>query len=131
MADEHLEPPKETADAALQWMRDRAARPGQQALFRGQVKVYPTIFPSLLRDTVSEELRNAWWDVTRHFIAERNGLTGYQIPSPHDALAVIQHYLIKSPVVDVTGTPEIALYFALADPASTGTRVVYAANEAT
>jgi hypothetical protein len=129
MADEHLEPPKESAAAALQWMRERASRPGH-ALFRGQIKVYPTIFPSLLRDTVSEEPRKAWWGVTRRFISSRDGLTGYQIRSPHDALAVIQHYLIKSPVLDVTGTPEIALYFALLDPASTATRVVYAAEQA-
>lgn len=122
-------PPEESA-AALRWMQGRAARPGQ-ALFRGQVKVYPTVVPSLLRSTVSDACRDAWWDVTRHFISARNGLTGYQIASPHDALAVIQHYLIKSPVIDVTGTPEIALYFALADPTSTATRVVYAADEAT
>jgi hypothetical protein len=63
-------------------MRGRASRPGQ-ALFRGQVKVYPTIFPSLLRDNVSDALRNAWWGVARHFISSRDGLTGYQIPSPH------------------------------------------------
>jgi hypothetical protein len=130
VADEYPEPaPKDSAADALQWMQERASRPGQ-ALFRGQIKVYPTIFPSLLRDTVSEELRNAWWSVTRRFISARDGLTGYQIRSPHDALAVIQHYLIKSSVIDVTGTPEIALYFALLDPASTETRVVYAADEA-
>jgi hypothetical protein len=99
-------------------------------LFRGQSRVYPTVYPSLLRDNVSEQDHLSWWSVTRKFISSRNGLAGYSIPSPHDALAIVQHYLLKSPVIDVTGTPKIALYFALAEQASGATRVVYAADAA-
>src|SRR5882724_4247879 len=90
---DHPEPaPKGSAADALQWMRERErdSRPGR-VLFRGQVTVYPTIFPSLLRDTVSKELRDAWWSVTRRFIASRHGLTGYQIRSPHDASHSTMH----------------------------------------
>jgi hypothetical protein len=45
-------------------------------------------------------------------------------------VAIVQHYLVKSPVLDVTGTPEIALYFAMMDPSATEARVVYAADAA-
>ena len=41
---------------------------------------------------------------------------------------LLQHYILRSPVIDLTGTPEVALYFALLG-ATTGQKcVVYAIN---
>jgi hypothetical protein len=114
-----------SATEALHWMLARNREPGE-VLFRGQIAIYPCIFPSLMRENISEEQRRIWWAVTRRFIGSRSGLTGYRIEHPHDALAVIQHYLVKSPVLDLTGTPEIALYFALGNPTSRARRIVYA-----
>jgi hypothetical protein len=110
---------------ALKWLKDLSSR-GKQVVFRGQTRIYPSILPSLLRADVSEEDRRIWWAVLRRFISNRDGLTGYRVRSPHDAIAVVQHYLVKSPVVDVTGTPEIALYFALMNRSTEPTRIVYA-----
>lgn len=117
-----------TSADALAWMQEQMAD-GRQMVFRGQARVYPTIIPSLCRgDTVSDEDRARWYSVLRRFVGNRAGLTGYDIRSEHDAVAIIQHYLVKSPVIDVTGTPEIALYFAMLNPAAEGPRVVYAAD---
>jgi hypothetical protein len=112
-----------TARDALEWMRGRSGN--KQVLFRGQNRIYPTVRPSLVRENIEECDRMSWWAVLRRFVASRGGLTGYQL-QPHDAVAVVQHYLVKSPVIDVTGTPEIALYFALMNAGSEQERVVYA-----
>jgi hypothetical protein len=53
------------------------------------------------------------WTVCRRFTTAAHGITGYQIPNEHARLAILQHYVGRSPVIDVTATPEIALYFAL------------------
>jgi hypothetical protein len=114
-----------SARDALDWM-EKLSSGGRNLLFRGQSRVYPTILPSLLRNNVTEEERNAWWTVLRWFGVARNGVTGYGIKSPHDVLALVQHYLLLSPVIDLTGTPIIALYFAMANASSDDPRVVYA-----
>jgi hypothetical protein len=114
-----------TASDALDWMRELSTS-GEPMLFRGQTDVYPTILPSLLRPEVSQEDRSKWWAVTRRLISSSSSLTGYKIRSPHDVLAITQHYLQKSPVIDMTATPEIALSFALGTQSKGGDRVVYA-----
>ena len=54
-------------------------------------------------------------------------LTGYPIEKVHDRLSILQHYIGRSPVIDLTGDPEIALYFALlGDSTEDEDRVVYA-----
>ena len=93
---------------ALAWMRSRAPSP-QKVLSRSQTKLYPDTFSSLYRREVGEEERRQW-TVLRRLVSGRDGLTACRIRSPHEGLAVVQHYLIKSPAIDVTGTPEIALY---------------------
>jgi hypothetical protein len=122
-------PDGSSAIDALKWMRGRVSGTNQ-VLFRGQTRIHPTILPSLLRPNMSDEDRRQWWAVLCQFVRSRDGVTGYHIPSPHDAVAIVQHYLIRSPVLDVTGTPEIALYFATRDLSSNEMRVVYAADAA-
>ena len=53
------------------------------------------------------------WTVCRRFNTAASGITGYSIPKEHDRLAILQHYIGRSPVIDLTATPEVALYFAL------------------
>ena len=114
-----------TAADALAWMQSRTDG-SAQVLFRGQSYIYPTIVPSLLRDDICADERNRWWAVLRKFVGSRNGLTGYHIRSPHDAVAIVQHYLVRSPVLDVTGDSDVALYFATRRAPSKDLRVVYA-----
>jgi hypothetical protein len=126
MSKQHMAGLPSAADA-LSWMRERDFGSGQ-VLFRGQREVHPTVPPSLLRQDVREEDRRRWWQVLRRFVSSRDGLNGYRIGSAHDAVAIVQHYLVKSPVIDLTGTPEIALYFALQNPSPDKPQVVYAAD---
>lgn len=116
-----------SAAAALAWMREQVSA-NTLVLFRGQKELYPTIAPSLLRQNVGEEDRQNWWRVLRRFVSSRNGLAGYEIRSAHDAVAIIQHYLGKSPVIDMTGTPEVALYFAMKNASPEKLQVVYRAR---
>lgn len=120
-------PREPNAADALSWMREQALGTNQ-VLFRGQRQLYPTIPPSLLRQDVSEEDRRRWWQALRRFVSSRSGLAGYGIGSAHDAVAIVQHYLVKSPVIDLTGTPEVALYFAIRNASSETSQVVYAAD---
>ena len=65
------------------------------------------------------------WALCRWFQKAAAGVTGYSIPNEHDRLAILQHYIGRSPVIDLTATPEIALYFALSGAISGSTCVVY------
>ena len=113
-----------TAAEALAWMR--RTRADREMLYRGQSRVWPTVKPSITRD--SEDLKRRMWTVVHSFCA--NGaahVTGYRIEKMHDRLSVLQHYIGRSPVIDLTGTPEVALYFALKHAASTPS-VVYSVD---
>jgi hypothetical protein len=105
-------------------MRARVKNSGSPVLFRGQNQVYPTIKPSLAR-LPDEEMR-AMAGLCRWFMRTADGVTGYRVPSEHDKLAILQHYIGRSPVIDLTGTPEVALYFALLNDNAGEDRVVYA-----
>jgi hypothetical protein len=99
-----------TARDALSWMEDQAAS-HRRVLFRGQNRVYPSIRPSMAR--LDEETMVRMWNICRRFHTAAHGITGFHISSGSDRLAVLQHYIGYSPVIDLTGTPAIALYFAL------------------
>ena len=116
---------KSTAADALRWMNSRKSS-SETFLFRGQTSIYPTIKPSVFREHIDDGDRHAWLRTVDRFVAKRGGVTGYQINEQHDAIALIQHYLVKSPVIDLTGTPEIALYFSLLGQDQQADRVVYA-----
>ncbi|WP_205504624.1 FRG domain-containing protein [Rufibacter psychrotolerans] len=54
------------------------------------------------------------------------GITGYALKRL-DEVALVQHYLEVSPMLDLTGTPEVALYFALlGSEGRVGPQVIYA-----
>lgn len=96
----------------LEWMkRKKASTKPADVLFRGQNRVWPTVKPSITRD--DEQTRREMWTICRWFHRAAAGITGYSIPSEHDRLAILQHYILRSPVIDLTATPEIALHFAL------------------
>lgn len=100
-----------SAREAIEWMKGKAHGRGDRVLFRGQNRVWPTITPSITR--LDEQTMKDMWAICRWFGTAAHGVTGYCIPNEHDRLAILQHYLVRSPVIDLTATPEIALYFAL------------------
>ena len=99
-----------SASDALEWMKDQSRGDGQ-VLFRGQTRYWPTIKPSITRD--DEDTRRAMWDICRVFHSRANAISGYRTKPGHHRLGILQHYILRSPVIDLTGTPEIALYFAI------------------
>ena len=118
-----------SAQDALDWMHEQKAK--GMALFRGQTRKHKSIRPTLFRDQVSEESRICWWRVRKRFNSafKNYGIDGYRVPTYHDAEAMLQHYLGKSAVIDVTGTPEVALHFALLNQTVGQTHIVYAFDE--
>jgi FRG domain len=70
--------------------------------------------------------QTALMSVIREFPRYAAGITGYAIPNVVDRLGLLQHYVGRSPVVDLTGTPNVALYFALLGAAPKMKCVVYA-----
>lgn len=106
-------PKLETRSAieALEWMQDQK-NSDDGILFRGQTQVYPTIRPSIAR-IEDQKTQNEMWAICRLFYGNAMGVTGYLIENGHDRLSILQHYILQSPVIDLTGTPEVALYFAL------------------
>jgi hypothetical protein len=111
-----------SARETLQWMKTKASDNGD-VLFRGQNRVWRTVKPSITRDDA--ETRKDMWTLCRWFQKAAAGITGYSIPNEHDRLAILQHYIGRSPVIDLTVTPEIALYFALSGAITGSTCVVY------
>jgi hypothetical protein len=105
-----------SARDALEWMKSKAAGHGDRFLFRGQNRVWPSIKPSITR--LDDQTIRDMYNVCRWFQRAAQGIGGYCIPNEHDRLAILQHYIGRSPVIDLTATPEVALYFALlgADP---------------
>lgn len=112
------------ATDALLWMRERQRSNGSLWLFRGQSHVYSRIQPSLAR--LGEEARVVMYNACRRFHVAAAGVTGYAVPSNLDRLGLLQHYVGLSPLLDLTGTPEIALYFALLGSKPEDECVVYA-----
>ena len=113
-----------SAKKALAWMESLVVELDKGVLFRGQRRVYPTVLPSIARDC--EPTRQRFRGITRLFCSSQTmHLTGYRIEKVHDRLSILQHYIGRSPVIDLTGDPRIALYFALLGD-STENRVVYA-----
>lgn len=97
---------------ALDWMNDQKSKE-QLTLFRGQTQIWKSVLPSLMRPNVSDEDREKWQDTTVRFVSASQQVTGASVGGPHHALGLVQHYLGKSTVIDVTGSPDVALYFAL------------------
>lgn len=112
---------------ALRWMKSKTGNDEDRVLFRGQNQVWPFVRPSITRD--DEQTRKEMWTVCRRFNTAASGITGYSIPKEHDRLAILQHYIGRSPVIDLTATPEVALYFALLGAQPGRECVVYSINQ--
>ena len=113
------------AQDALEWMWGQARESSDLVLFRGQRRAWPTIKPSIARD--GESAKHRMWAIVRWFCSHQAWhLTGYPIENVHHRLAILQHYVGRSPVVDLTAGPEIALYFALKNAEDGDECVVYA-----
>ncbi|MBS0347135.1 MAG: FRG domain-containing protein [Proteobacteria bacterium] len=115
-----------SAGDALEWMRRKADDQGDRILFRGQNRIWPTVKPSITR--LDEQTMMEMWAICRWFHTAAHGVAGYQIPNEHDRLAILQHYIGRSPVIDLTGTPEVALYFALQQAEPNRECVVYSVD---
>ena len=117
----------DTAARALAWM-EGLQRSGREVLFRGQSRVWPTIKASITRDC--EGTRQRMWAIVRQFCAQgASHVTGYFIEDMHDRLSILQHYILRSPVIDLTATPKIALYFAIGHAKIGSHCVVYAVDK--
>jgi hypothetical protein len=93
-----------------------------QFLFRGQRAVYPSIKSTFARIPDNEVEIGQAYTVYRHAKQICQGLRGYTIDHL-DGVAVLQHYGWPTPLIDVTGTLEVAVFFALLG-ASAGSRAI-------
>lgn len=115
-----------SAKHALKWMENQAEEGRNRVLFRGQRRVWSSIKPSITRDV--PEIRDRMWDICSKFYSFSGAATGYHIKEGYHRLGVLQHYIRRSPVIDLTGTPKVALYFALQGDELGQERVVYSVN---
>lgn len=91
-------------------------------LFRGQRAVYPSIESTFARVPTTEMEIGQAYTVYRYAKQICQGLRGYTIDHL-DGVAVLQHYGWPTPLIDLTGTLEVAIFFAL-HGASAGSRAV-------
>jgi hypothetical protein len=93
-------------------------------LFRGQCQVYPSIKSTFSRVPVDDIEIGQAYTVYRYAKQICQGLRGYTIDHL-DGVAVLQHYGWPTPLIDVTGTLEVALFFALHGAPGGSRAVVY------
>lgn len=79
--------------------------------FRGQTKDYGFVIPSLYRDLESIKFENEF--IKRAEISCPNELNA--IPSFLSKLALMQHYGLRTRILDITTNALVALYFAVED----------------
>ncbi len=128
------EQPIGSAKEALRWMEEKAKAGKNRFLFRGQTAVYKTIKPSMTRivsrkqGADSDQLQRRYHDLVTKYVGHASGMFGVRHIDEHDSLAILQHYIVKSPVIDLTGLPQIALYFAINHAKQDQECVVYAVD---
>jgi hypothetical protein len=106
-------------------------------LFRGQSREHPSVSPTLAR--LDKQGQMVGYAICRDFNIFADGVTGFHPPTQSHGgvagwhppsqiheLAMLQHYFNCSPVIDFSGTPEVALYFALDGAIHGSTCVIYA-----
>ena len=92
-------------------------------LFRGQSQVSPSVNSTFARIDASDEcLVGQACKTFRYAKIICKGLRGYTI-NQLEGMAVLQHYGWPTPLIDLTGTPEVAVFFALQN-AEVGDRAV-------
>jgi hypothetical protein len=93
--------------------------------FRGQNKVHPKVSSTFARIPENNTI-----EIAQAYTAFRNakhicsGLRGYHI-GHLDGLAIMQHYGWPSPLIDLTGTLDVAIFFALLGAHPGETAVIY------
>jgi len=107
----------------LTWMKS-LKDDNPDILFRGQNKEYNNVGSSMFRQSQTKQAAVMRLCAETHRYA--GGITGYSINDSLEELGLIQHYLELSPMLDLTGTPEIALYFALLNSDKTNEQIIYA-----
>ena len=93
-------------------------------LFRGQRVVYPSIKPTFARVPTDETEAGQAYTVFRHAKRICQGLRGYTIDHL-DGVAILQHYGWPTPLIDLTGTVDVAVFFALLDAKAGSEAVIY------
>lgn len=93
-------------------------------LFRGQNKEYNTIAPSMFRQNETKQI--AVLRLCNEIHRYAGGITGYHLNNSLEELGLLQHYLELSPMLDLTGTPEVALYFSMLNRSNENPQIVYA-----
>ena len=110
---------------ALQQKRETLCSGQPRFLFRGQSLVYPRVNSVFARIDINNrnQIEQAYttfrW--AKHICG---GLRGYKISSLN-GMAVLQHYGWPTPLIDLTGTVEVAVYFALSGARVGQTAVIY------
>ncbi|MFG6464018.1 FRG domain-containing protein [Roseateles sp. DXS20W] len=90
----------------------------QQFLFRGEARLHPnaegraTVRSTFHRLQSDATLVGQAFTIYRRAQQIVGASAGYSV-SHEDAIAVLRHYELPTPSIDVTGTPEVALSFAL------------------
>jgi len=93
-------------------------------LFRGQRATYPSIKSTFARIPVTDMEIGQAYTVYRYAKQICQGLRGYMIDHL-DGVAVLQHYGWPTPLIDLTGTLEVAVFFALQGAAVGSRAVIY------
>lgn len=93
-------------------------------LFRGQNMEYETIGSSMFRQNKAKQSAIMRLCIETHRYS--GGITGYSLNDSLEEIGLLQHYLELSPMIDLTGTPEVALYFALLNSDANTKQIIYA-----
>ncbi len=112
--------------AVLTWMKE-LKHENPNFLFRGQNREYNTISPSMFRENETKQLAVLKLCVEIHKYS--SGITGYRLNNSLEELGLLQHYLELSPMLDLTGTPEVALYFSLLKHHTETPQIIYAFDQ--
>lgn len=80
-------------------------------LFRGQTQGYGNIKPTFARVAHDNILRGQAYTIYRNSRNLLRGLYGYSVES-HEAVAILQHYGLPTPQIDLTHNADVAIYFA-------------------
>src|SRR6185436_15367670 len=110
----------------LTWMK-KLKHDNPDFLFRGQNREHKTISPSMFRQNDTKQLAVLRLCVEIHRYSA--GITGFRINNSLEELGLLQHYLELSPMLDLTGTPEIALYFSLLNYSTENQQIIYAFDQ--
>lgn len=101
-------------------------------LFRGQNSIFinpatnrASCLSTFHRLPEDEELRAQAFTLYRRAKQICGGLAGYTLRDHLDGVAVLRHYELPAPLIDVTGTPEVAVSFALLKSSPKDQHIVY------